>query len=833
MQLYPYQERVKELLLSGKSVILQAPTGAGKTRAALAPFIEAFFDRPADFFPRKCIYSVPMRVLANQFFAEYHELAASYERIHRRQMAVSIQTGDRPDDPKLQSNLIFCTIDQTLSSFLNVPYTLGRGSANLNAGAILSSYLVFDELHLYDPDSTLPTTLAMLRKLKDITPFIIMTATFSSTMIVQLADLLGAVVVPEDPEQRQGMQTIGSQVGKDRRFYARDQALTAQAVLNPERGGRRVMCICNTVAAAQQLYREIKAQLEEMKDGETQLCLLHSRFYKEDRDNKEKWIKAEFGKAQNAYDGPPLILVATQVIEVGVDATCDVLHTEMAPASSLLQRAGRCARRENESGRVFIYQRRDEEGQPDYTPYHLKNKARQTERGLRLCLATWEALNTPAFTNQHMSFSLEQKLIDQVHKPVDQEILQGVSDARHQHWDKMLRVMSNYEMGLAADLIRYANNHQVIIHPNPESDEELAHNPWFYNGFSFDPGVLRGAFKRLQEQAGDPEDTPWIMKAARRMESEGNRETDEAPARRREEYGWFALNEAKEASSAVILAVHPSMARYDTELGFTFGPSSDQYYRPHPASKKTGKASYSYQHETYAEHIAGLYHAYTQSIKDPETGVMRLALGDEIAYAAQHMESRYNLSPGAIDQMLRAVLACHDLGKLNRPWQDWAHRWQQTVGQFYGEDHSLPEDYMAAHTDFDNSKEQREHQKKVGNRPRHAGESAMAASGLLEQLCDENGNLWLAGMSTIARHHTASVSSYQPYRCHPAAQKAFAQALEIVGLPNSLTGSILWEDNGNKSIEQGMIHFQDDAQRNLYLILCRILRLSDQRSQLK
>jgi len=45
MALYPYQQHVKELLLSGKSVVLQAPTGSGKTRAALAPYIEAFFER--------------------------------------------------------------------------------------------------------------------------------------------------------------------------------------------------------------------------------------------------------------------------------------------------------------------------------------------------------------------------------------------------------------------------------------------------------------------------------------------------------------------------------------------------------------------------------------------------------------------------------------------------------------------------------------------------------------------------------------------------------------------------------------------------------------------
>ena len=59
MELYPYQKKVKDLIQSGRSAILQAPTGAGKTRAALAPFIEAFFDLPANRFPKKCVILCP------------------------------------------------------------------------------------------------------------------------------------------------------------------------------------------------------------------------------------------------------------------------------------------------------------------------------------------------------------------------------------------------------------------------------------------------------------------------------------------------------------------------------------------------------------------------------------------------------------------------------------------------------------------------------------------------------------------------------------------------------------------------------------------------------
>ena len=42
MELYDYQIKVAELIQSGQSVILQAPTGAGKTIAALWPYLESW-----------------------------------------------------------------------------------------------------------------------------------------------------------------------------------------------------------------------------------------------------------------------------------------------------------------------------------------------------------------------------------------------------------------------------------------------------------------------------------------------------------------------------------------------------------------------------------------------------------------------------------------------------------------------------------------------------------------------------------------------------------------------------------------------------------------------
>ena len=233
---YPFQRQVAELLLGGRNVILQAPTGSGKTHAAMLPFLNALEHRRD--FPTKCVYSVPMRVLANQFVGDYSETVKRAGRADR--IEVAIQTGERNQNPQLDANLIFATIDQTLSSFLLNPYSLPMRRANLNAAAVMASYLVFDEFHLYDPDSTLPTALRMLQMLRGITPFVLMTATFSRDMLDELADALGAQVVPGTDEEREQLQHLESQQ-KTRRYHVADGPLTAQAVraLPPEEHGAR------------------------------------------------------------------------------------------------------------------------------------------------------------------------------------------------------------------------------------------------------------------------------------------------------------------------------------------------------------------------------------------------------------------------------------------------------------------------------------------------------------------------------------------------------------------------------------------------------------------
>ena len=84
----------------------------------------------------------------------------------------------------------------------------------------------------------------------------------------------------------------------------------------------------------------------------TNVALLHSRFFKKDRKRIEDKLQEWFGKESKDVDA---ILISTQVVEAGIDISCDTLHTEIAPANAIIQRAGRCARYGGK-GVVWVYE---------------------------------------------------------------------------------------------------------------------------------------------------------------------------------------------------------------------------------------------------------------------------------------------------------------------------------------------------------------------------------------------------------------------------------------------------------------------------------------------
>ncbi len=788
MTLYPYQERVKDYLHTGKNVILQAPTGAGKTRAALAPFIESFFDFPPERFPHKCIYAVPMRVLANQFVIEYQELTAKYKRKHRRQsdLTVRIQTGEHRRDARFEGDLIFATIDQVLSSFLLAPYSLPRRLSNFNAGAITGAYLVFDEFHLFDPGSTLPTTLEMLKMLDGVAPFLLMTATFSSAMLSGLAQSLNAVIVPEDETARAAMQSLASQQ-KIRRYHAVDEVLTAEAIIAAHT--TRSLVVCNVVDRARVLY-EALCQHPEL--GDTQVQLLHSRFLQADRQGKEEQIRDVFHR-ENVIGSQ--IVVATQVIEVGLDITSQALHTELAPANAVLQRAGRCARYAGETGTVYVYATALN---TDGETVDLIGQAWPYQDQRDVVQLTWQTLQ--GVSGKAITFSDEQALISQTHGDKDRAIVSGLIGRQESHQRCMHKVMRGEQDEHAAALIRAVTALQVVVHDEPNT---VARRPFAAESFSLHPGTVRGQVKRWRE-AG-------VLRggAVQKLQDQGDKDENG-----RSVYTWESVEHESELRGAVLVLLSPQLVGYDPALGLLLDRATGYRAALAPLSDRAPRDVYSYCLESYFDHVQQVHTTFVGEV------------WPELLPAAARLERVFGWSEGIITQAAHLVVLWHDVGKLNQPWQQWVQVYQDKIAR------PAPPGFFA-HTDYDPGNA-RHHaiQRSMPRRPSHAAEGATAVAPLLAGVLGDCRPVFNAAFTAIARHHGAFTHSGQPYRLVTGAAQALAETLALGSeeLQRGVDVHALWtaENPSAGKVRDFLADPSDEAAFLAYILLARALRRADQ-----
>jgi len=780
---------VAKLLLSGRNVILQAPTGAGKTLAAMLPFLDAI-EHGRDF-PHKCLYAVPMRVLANQFVEEFTGKVIRAGRDDR--IRVAIQTGEHADDKELTATLTFATIDQVLSSFLLSPYSLSRRLSNLNAGAVVASYLVFDEFHLFDPISTLPTTLEMLRMLRGITPFLLMTATFSGDMLDGLASALDAVVVPEDDAACQEMQSLSSQQ-KTRRYHVADGPLCADAVLAHRCS--RTLVICNVVDRARALFEALRDHPDR---GETQVLLLHSRFLPEDRQRIEGEIRRLFGKDDDGSRS--WIVVATQVVEVGLDITCDTLHTELAPANAILQRAGRCARFPGEEGDVFVYtEALDADGKVVDLADRILPYRGQKEQVART-LAEFQARHGDTLT-----FGDEQAIISAAHGPRDKAIVQGLVATQEMHRRRMNSVMDGQRSGEAGDLIRAVSSRLVVVHDDPQA---VAERPFAAEAFSLHPGTVYGLVNKWLEREWDLDlDGGYGVQALHDQGDIGESG--------RSTYGWIPISKDNkgDVAGSVLVLVHPALAGYNPDLGFVPDRGTDYRAKLAPARETEQRGGYAYQLESYAEHARLVYQAFLRDA------------WPELAPAAARLERACGWPDGTMERAAHLVVLLHDVGKLNRGWQDWVVRYQKAIGQ------PAPAGFYA-HTDSDPTNPlHQEKQKSLRRKPPHAVEGAVAVAPLLASACEECVPVFNAAFTAIARHHGAFTRKYRCYTLAPAADQTVAETLSW--LPLSLAagldaGDLLAsEDPAQTPVDELLIDPRRDEEFLAYALLARALRRADQ-----
>lgn len=319
----PKQDKVFDAFRLGKHVILKAPTGWGKTFAVNAALGEGHH-----------IYSLPLRVLVDSLVKASNDdfrLFKSVAHHGQERNHPFLDPGDDPDNP---IKLVYTTLDQTLSAFLGIPIGVSFRQGNILPAVIDNSHLIFDEFHLFEPERSWTTALFTLQRAKK--NCVILTATLSDYMLEFLEEFLATTIIGRE----YGVEVIEA----DRPFVNRKELLKGDGFKNIEKIelGRRTIIIKNDITSAKETAQELRKYIESVH-------LLHSELLSKDRKDTEEKVKSIFSKGSKEQG----VLIATQVVEAGIDITCDVMHTDLCPPSSFIQRAGRSARYEGEESKII------------------------------------------------------------------------------------------------------------------------------------------------------------------------------------------------------------------------------------------------------------------------------------------------------------------------------------------------------------------------------------------------------------------------------------------------------------------------------------------------
>jgi CRISPR-associated endonuclease/helicase Cas3 len=338
--LRPFQEQVRDA--SATVTLVRAGCGSGKTVAAYA--------WAARQHPNRALWvTYPTTGTAAEGYRGYLN-----ELVKRKVLDARLESGravvdyeifslNEPDNVNREfdrldalrvwgEDVIACTVDTVLGLLQN------HRKGHYAWPSLAQSAVVFDEIHAYD-DALFGALMRWLEALPGI-PALLMTASLPDGRLRQLESVVHRVHgrslnVIDGPET---LETL-------RRYRLRtvkiwDEAF--RAVVQAVRDRKKVLWVSNTVdrciAVAGKL---LSASIEGGGLMKEQVLVYHSRFRYEDRVQRHRDVVAAFDPA--VTDGR--VACTTQVAEMSLDLSADLLLMDLAPVSAMIQRLGRLNRR--------------------------------------------------------------------------------------------------------------------------------------------------------------------------------------------------------------------------------------------------------------------------------------------------------------------------------------------------------------------------------------------------------------------------------------------------------------------------------------------------------
>lgn len=328
-------------------LLLRAPTGSGKTDAALLWAKKQIENSRAD----RLVIAMPTRFTSNALFINVASSLSETGLYHSsawftRHFETAKKSFEAEHNAKLQHEfarlletpVTVCTIDHLLISL-----THSREDHHAITFNLAHSCLVIDEADFYD-EFAQANIIQLLRVLKVLkVPVLLMSASLPQSCL-QLYQSTGfqPKEIKEDISENLRVRCQIENIQKYK-VVSELENLLEKALEQP------TIIFVNTVARAMEFYEWFK------KKGVLPI-LYHSRFTEPDKAKKEELLLENLGKEAWQNNRAKGIAILTQIGEMSVNISANYMISEICPIDRLVQRVGRLSRFDfiNEIGKLNV-----------------------------------------------------------------------------------------------------------------------------------------------------------------------------------------------------------------------------------------------------------------------------------------------------------------------------------------------------------------------------------------------------------------------------------------------------------------------------------------------
>ena len=333
-----------------KHTLVTAPTGAGKT----------------DFLLRRCqgrvFYTLPFQASINAMYDRIkNDLKDTNAQVYLLHGASNLKVKENKVEERIMQRHIGASVKvMTPHQMASIVFGIKGYEAMLLD--LKGCDIILDEIHTYSSEIQ-----AIVLKIIEILKYSgcrihVGTATMPKVLYNKILKLLGGknevyeVSLPNDV-----LSTFNRHIIHKAESYDNCSGIIENAVVK----GQKILIVCNQVKRAQMIYDDICN-----KYFDVDKMLIHSRYKRCDRAKAETLLKDVFNNSTH-----PCIVVSTQVVEVSLDISFDVMITECAPIDAMIQRFGRINRKRTDEtiGKYKdIYVIKPPEKDGDALPYNLQ-----------------------------------------------------------------------------------------------------------------------------------------------------------------------------------------------------------------------------------------------------------------------------------------------------------------------------------------------------------------------------------------------------------------------------------------------------------------------------